>query len=98
MAGWAECSKVPESLQKQPCHLHEETYVQLLRAASYDVWYYYPWTLAKHAHNKLALHRLKMERRMLNTTYTPVQVYTYRRTSIWAKDRTQLTYIIRSAM
>ena len=53
-----------------------------------------PWTLAKHAHNKLALHILKMERRMLNTTYTPVQVYTYRRTSIWAEDRTQFTYII----
>ena len=39
MAGWAACSKVPESLQKQPCHLHEETDVQLLRASSYDVWY-----------------------------------------------------------
>ena len=53
-----------------------------------------PWTLANHEHNKLAMHRLKMERRMLNTAYTPIQVCTYRRTSIWAKDRTQLTNII----
>ena len=31
-------SQTPGYLQKQPCHLPEETGVQLLCAASYDIW------------------------------------------------------------
>ena len=30
--------QTPGYLQKQPCHLPEETIVQLLCAASYDIW------------------------------------------------------------
>ena len=30
--------QTPGYLQKQPCHLPEETGVQLLCAASYDIW------------------------------------------------------------
>ena len=38
MAGWAVYCQTPGYLQKQPCHLPEETGVQLLCAASYDIW------------------------------------------------------------
>ena len=37
MAGWAPTPNTGY-LQKQPCHLPEETGVQLLCAASYDIW------------------------------------------------------------
>ena len=40
MAGWAANAKrqTPGHLEKQPCRLPEETGVQLLCAASYDIW------------------------------------------------------------
>ena len=39
MAGWAAYAKHRSGhLQKQPCHLPEETGVQLLCAVSYDIW------------------------------------------------------------
>ena len=38
MAGWAAYAKHLGYLQKQPCHLTEETGVQLKSAASYDIW------------------------------------------------------------
>ena len=59
--------QTPGHLQKQPCHLPEETGVQLLCAASYDIWFRY-WTLTKQAQNKLAAAQTKMERSMLNIT------------------------------
>ena len=46
------------------------------------------WTLTKLAQNKLAAPHTKMERRMLNITYTD------RNTNIWARERTQVIYII----
>ena len=38
MAGWAAYAKHRDIFKKQPCHLPEETSVQLLCAASYDIW------------------------------------------------------------
>ena len=38
MAGWAAYAKHLGYLQKHPCHLPEETGVQLMCAASYDIW------------------------------------------------------------
>ena len=42
-------------LQKEPSRLSEGTGVQLLCAASYDVWLGCTWTLPKQAQNKLAV-------------------------------------------
>ena len=80
MAGWAGY------LQKQPCHLSEETGVQRLCAASYDIWCR-DMALAKQAQNKLAAAQTKMERSMLNITYKD------RRTNIWVRERTKLIYL-----
>ena len=38
MAGWSASEKSPVYLQKQPCHLLEDTGVHLPYAASYDIW------------------------------------------------------------
>ena len=38
MAGWSASAKSPVYLQKQPCHLLEDTGVHLPYAASYDIW------------------------------------------------------------
>ena len=38
MAGWSASAKSPVYLQKQPCHLLEDTCVHLPYAASYDIW------------------------------------------------------------
>ena len=78
-------------LQKQHCHLPEETGVQLLCAASYDIKKNYgaeTWTLTKQAHNKLAAAQTKMERSMLNITYKD------RKTNIWVRERTKVIDII----
>ena len=40
MAGWGHTLNIGY-LQKQPCHLPEETCVQLQCAASYDIWCIY---------------------------------------------------------
>ena len=56
-------------LQKQTCHLPEETGVQLLCAVSYDKGAE-TWTLTKQAHNKHVAAQTKMERNMLNIIYT----------------------------
>ena len=72
----------PRSLQKQPCHLPEDTGVQLLCAASYDVYGAEIWILTKQAQNKLAAAQAKMESSMLNITYKD------RRTNIWDRERT----------
>ena len=81
--------QTPGYLQKQPCHLPEETGVQLLCAARYDISYgAETWTLTKQAQNKLAAAQTKMERSMLNITYKD------RRTNIWVRERTQLIDII----
>ena len=61
--------QTPGYLQKQPCHLPEETGVQLLCAASCDIWCSETWTLTKQAQNKLAAAQTKMERSMVNITY-----------------------------
>ena len=78
--------QTPGYLQKQPCHLSEETGVQLLCAASYDIWCR-DMALAKQAQNKLAAAQTKMERSMLNITYKD------RRTNIWVRERTKLIYL-----
>ena len=78
--------QTPGYLQKQPCHLPEETCVQLLCAArTYGA---ETWTLTKQAQNKLAAAQTKMERSTLNITYKD------RRTNIWVRERTKLIDII----
>ena len=77
--------QTPGHLHKQPCHLSEETGVQLLCAASYGA---ETWTLTKQAQNKLAAAKPKMERSMLNITYK------YRKTNIWVRERTKVIDII----
>ena len=71
MASWA-ASKTPGSLQKQSCYLSEELVneEQLLCAASFDNYDAETWTLTKQAQNKLAAAQTKLERRMLNITYS----------------------------
>ena len=65
--------QTPGYLQKQPCHLPEETGVQLLCAAmTYGA---ETWTLTKHAQNKLAAAQTKMERSMLNIYTTKIDVH-----------------------
>ena len=78
--------QTPGYLQKQPCHLPEETGVQLLCAASCDIYGAETWTLTKQAQNKLAAAQTKMERIMLNITYTD------RRTNNWVRERTKVIY------
>ena len=79
--------QTPGYLQKQPCHLPEEKGVQLLCAASYDIWCR-DLDTDQLAQNKLAAAQTKMERSMLNITYKD------RRTNIWVRERTQLIDII----
>ena len=52
--------QTPGYLQKQPCHLSDDTGVQLQCAASYDIWSEIR-TLTKQAQNKLAAAQTKME-------------------------------------
>ena len=55
-----------------PSACHEETGVQLLCAASYDINYgEETWTLTKQAQNKLAAAQTKMERSMLTRIEIP---------------------------
>ena len=74
-------------LQKQPCHLPEETGVQLLCAASYD-YGAETWTLTNQAQNKLSAAQIKMERSMLNITTKD------RKSNIWVRERTKVIDII----
>ena len=84
--------QTPGYLQKQPCHLPEETGVPLLCAASYEYMAQRPaWTLTKQAQNKHAAAQTKMERSMLNIAYKD------RRTSIWVRGRTKVIDIINTA-
>ena len=79
--------QTPGYLQKQPCHLPEETGVQLLCAASYDIWCR-DLDTDQQAQNKLAAAQTKMERSMLNITYKD------RKTNIWVRERTKVIDII----
>ena len=79
--------QTPGYLQNQHCHQPEERGVQLLCAASYDIWCR-DLTLTKQAQNKIAATQTKMERSMLNITYKD------RRTNIWVRERTKLIDII----
>ena len=84
MAGWAAYAKTPGYLQKQPCHLPEETGVQLMCAASYDKYGAYTWTLTKKAHYKLSAAQTELKRSMLNITFND------RNTNIWVRERTHV--------
>ena len=78
MAGWAAYAKTPGSLQKQPCHLPDETGVQLLCAARYDI-YTRPTIAVLSAKNccekltkaqhKLAAAQTKMDGSMFNISH-----------------------------
>ena len=85
--------QTPGYLQKQPCHLPEDTSVQLLCAASYDIYGAETWTLTKQAQNKLAAAQTKMER---SRAYAQHHMITYKdsRTNIWVRERTKLIDII----
>ena len=76
------------SLQKQPCHLPEDTRVQLMCVASYDIWCRETWTPTKQAQNKLEAAQTKIERSMLNITYKD------RNTNIWVRERIKVIDII----
>ena len=78
--------RTPGYLQKQPCHLPEETGVQLLCAASYDIWCRDLDTDQTSIEQNWAAHT-EMERSMLKITYK------YRRTNIWVRERTKVIYI-----
>ena len=75
--------KTPGYLQKQHCHLPEETGVQLLCTASYDI-----WCRAREAQYKLAAAQTKMEISMLNITYKD------KGTNFCARERTKVLYVI----
>ena len=86
-AGWAACQttwslRTPWSLQKQPCHLSEETSVRLLY---YDTWCRYLDT----RQTSSLQHRPNMEIRMLNIIYKPG-----RKTNIYVRERTKVIDII----
>ena len=78
--------QTPGYRQKHSCLLPEETGVQLLCAASYDIWC--SWTLTKQAQNKLAVEQTKMEMSMLNITYKDSN------TNVWVRERTKVIDII----
>ena len=82
-------SQTPGYIQKQPCHLSEETGVQynscVLPAMTYGA---ETWTLTKQAQNKLAAAQTKMERSMLNITYKDIK------TNIWVRKKTTVIDII----
>ena len=87
MAGWAAYAKHRDIFHKQPCHLLEETGVQLPCAAiSMTYMVQRPGTLTKQAQNKLAAADTKMERSKLNFTYKD------RKTNIWVRERTKVIY------
>ena len=70
------------------CHLPEETYIYnscVLPDTTYGA---VTWTFTKQARNKLAAAKTKMERSMLNITYTD------RTTNIWVRERTKVIDII----
>ena len=48
------------------------------------------WALTTQAKNKLAVAQIKMERSMLNITYRD------RKTNIWVREKTKVTYVIES--
>ena len=80
--------QTPRSLQKQPCHVLEETGVQLpLPAMTYGA---ETWTLTKQQqfNDNLAATQSNMERSMLNITYKD------RKTNIWVRERTKVIDII----
>ena len=79
--------QTPGYLQKQPCHPPEETGVQLLCAASCDIWCRDLDTDQTSTEQTCAA-QTKMERSMLNITYKDI------RTNIWVRERTKLIDII----
>ena len=82
--------QTPGYLQKQPCHLPEKTCVQLMCAASYDIWC--RDMDIDQTSTEQTCGRTKMERSMLNITYKD------RRNNIWDRERTKLidiTYTVR---
>ena len=74
-------------LQKQPCHLLEETGVQLMCPASHDLIVHR--TLTKQAQNTLAAAQTKMERSILNIKCKD------RKKNIWVRERTPVISAIR---
>ena len=82
--------QTPGHLQKQPCHLPEETGVQLLCAAIYDIWCRdldTDQTSTEQTCGRTYQHT-RMERSMFNITYKD------RKTNIWVRERTKVIVII----
>ena len=79
--------QTPGHLQKQPCHLPEETGVQLLCVASYDIWCR-DLDTDQTSTEQTCGRTDKMERSMLNITYKD------RKTNIWVRERTKVIDII----
>ena len=77
----------PGHLQKHPCHLPEETGVQLLCAASYDIWCRDLETDQTSTEQTCGA-QTKMERSMLNITYKD------RKTNVCVRERTKVIDII----
>ena len=69
-------------LQKQPCHLPEETGVQLLCAASYDIWCR-DLDTDQTSTEQTCGRTYQMEISVLNITYKD------RKTNIWVRERTK---------
>ena len=86
----------PGYLQKQPCHLPEETGVWLQPMLACCQLCHrprdgaYTWTLTKQAQNKLAAAHTKMERSMVNITYKDRKTNTCRSSlgADWVSDST----------
>ena len=75
--------QTPEYHQKQPCHLPEETGVQFLCAASYDIWCR-DLDTDQTSTEQTCGRTDQNGKSMLNITYKD------RRTNIWVRERTKL--------
>ena len=86
MAGWAAYAKHRDNIKSNlAICLKRQVYNScVLPAMTYGA---ETWTLTKQAQNKLAAAQTKMERSMLNITYT----YKDRKTNIWVRERTKVT-------